>query len=284
MMKRPIALICVFTLMLLMLCGCSFSAVRKAEEAIDAIGTVSLDSAEAISNARALYDALGENKQEKVENYKLLENAEGTLCDLQIQNVESLIDEIGTEATVDQKTVEAARTAFDALDADMQSRVQNLDTLLKAEKKIEMLKHLSDYTISNYQRIGTRRVKVFNESATSWFSSEEKAATAFVCFLLQGNEEHTIDNDNISFINVYACINKAEDRIDIYSRNRDDSIMGIQYWPSENRAQVGTIKTELTTQEYVELLAAGGVVDSYKNIPLETCSSVLNTMYYAARS
>ena len=281
-MKRPIALICVFTLMLLMLCGCSFSAVRKAEEAIDAIGTVSLDSAEAISNARALYDALGENKQEKVENYKLLENAEGTLRDLQIQNVESLIDEIGTEATVDQKTVEAARTAFDALDADMQSRVQNLDTLLKAEKKIEMLKHLSDYTISNYQRIGTRRVKVFNESALGWYGLEDKSATAYICFMLQGDEEHMIDADNVSF-DVYVCVNQAYDRVDIYDKTKDGKIMGIQYWPSEDRAQIGTIKTELSMQEYMDLLVTGGIVNSYRKISLESISRALNAFHEAAQ-
>ena len=281
-MKRPIALICVFTLMLLMLCGCSFSAVRKAEEAIDAIGTVSLDSAEAISNARALYDALGENKQEKVENYKLLENAEGTLRDLQIQNVESLIDEIGTEATVDQKTVEAARTAFDALDADMQSRVQNLDTLLKAEKKIEMLKHLSDYTISNYQRIGTRRVKVFNESALGWYGLEDKSATAYICFMLQGDEEHMIDADNVSF-DVYVCVNQAYDRVDIYDKTKDGKIMSIQYWPSEDRAQIGTIKTELSMQEYMDLLVTGGIVNSYRKISLESISRALNAFHEAAQ-
>ena len=282
-MKRAIALICFFALMILMLCGCSFSAVKETEAAIDAIGTVSLDSAEAISNARTLYDALGENKQEKIKNYKLLETAEGTLHDLQIQNVESLIDEIGTEPAVDQEAVEAARSAFDALDADMQSQVQNLDTLLKAEKKMELLEHISDYTISNYQRIGTRRVKVFNESALGWYGLEDKSATAYICFLLQGDEEHMINIDNIGF-DVYVCVNKAYDRVDLYDKTKDGKIMGIQYWPSEDRAQVGTIKTELSMQEYMDLLVAGDIVNSYRKISFESISRALNTFAAAARS
>ncbi len=283
MMKRAIAYIFLSALLISLLSACGMSAVKETEAAIDAIGTVSLDSAEAISNARTLYDALGENKQEKIENYKLLETAEGTLRDLQIQNVESLIDEIGTEPAVDQEAIEAARAAFDALDADMQSQVQNLDTLQKAEKKMELLEHISDYTISNYQRIGTRRVKVFNESALGWYGLEDKSATAYICFLLQGDEEHIINIDNISF-DVYVCVNKAYDRVDLYDKTKDGKIMSIQYWPSEDRAQVGTIKTELSMQEYMDLLVAGDIVNSYRKISFESISRALNTFAAAARS
>jgi len=283
MMKRAIAYIFLSALLLSLMSACGMSAVKETEAAIDAIGTVSLDSAEAISNARTLYDALGENKQEKIENYKLLETAEGTLRDLQIQNVESLIDEIGMESAVDQNAVEVARAAFDALDADMQSRVQNLETLLKAEKKMELLEHISDYTISNYQRIGTRRVKVFNESALGWYGLEDKSATAYICFLLQGDEEHIINIDNISF-DVYVCVNKAYDRVDLYDKTKDGKIMSIQYWPSEDRAQIGTIKTELSMQEYMDLLVAGDIVNSYRKISFESISRALNTFAAAAQS
>ncbi len=281
-MKRAIVCICLAVLLISLLSACGMGAVKETEAAIDAIGTVSLDSAEAIANARALYDALKENKKEKVVNYKLLEIAEGSLRDLQIQHVESLIEVIGTDMAVDQKAVKAARKAFDALDADMQSQVQNLDTLLEAEKKVEMLKHISDYAISNYQRIGTRRAKVFNESALGWYGLEDKCATAYICFTLQGDEEHTIDINKIGF-DVYACVNKSYDRFDIYDKTKDGKVMCIQYWPSKDRAQVGTIETELSMQEYMDLLVAGGVVSSYKKISFESITRVLNAFNYAVR-
>ncbi len=54
MMKRAIAYIFLSALLISLLSACGMSAVKETEAAIDAIGTVSLDSAEAISNARKL--------------------------------------------------------------------------------------------------------------------------------------------------------------------------------------------------------------------------------------
>lgn len=70
-------LVALATGMLLSICltGCTPSEVREAQDAIDAIGEVTLDSQDAIVDANAKYDALDEEFKEQVGNYPVLENA-----------------------------------------------------------------------------------------------------------------------------------------------------------------------------------------------------------------
>ena len=72
-------------------------AADAVEKLIDAIGTVTLDSEEAIKAARGAYDALTDAQKELVGNYQTLLDAEAKLADLQAADaVEKLIDAIGT--------------------------------------------------------------------------------------------------------------------------------------------------------------------------------------------
>jgi len=75
MKKRLFAVLLVLALAL-SLAACESEEVKAAREAIDAIGTVTTESGAAIEAARALYDALPAEEQEKVKNYDVLVNAE----------------------------------------------------------------------------------------------------------------------------------------------------------------------------------------------------------------
>ena len=67
-MKRMISLLLVL-IIVFALSGCGKSqAVQDAEEAINLVGEVSLDSGEAIQNAERHYNILTDNEKEKVEN------------------------------------------------------------------------------------------------------------------------------------------------------------------------------------------------------------------------
>ena len=57
-------------------------AADAVEKLIDAIGTVTLDSEEAIKAARGAYDALTDAQKELVGNYQTLLDAEAKLADL----------------------------------------------------------------------------------------------------------------------------------------------------------------------------------------------------------
>ena len=74
-MKKAIALVLTLA-MCLSLCACGKSkAVKDVEDAIDAIGEVSLDSEAAIAKAEYMYEFLTESEQAQVENKAILAEA-----------------------------------------------------------------------------------------------------------------------------------------------------------------------------------------------------------------
>ena len=116
-------------------------AVDAVEKLIDAIGTVTLDSEEAIKAARDAYDALTDAQKEQVGNYQTLLDAEAKLADLQAADaVEKLIDAIGTVTLDSEETIKAARDGYDALTDAQKAQVGNYQTLLDAEAKLAQLK------------------------------------------------------------------------------------------------------------------------------------------------
>ena len=116
-------------------------AVDAVEKLIDAIGTVTLDSEEAIKAARGAYDALTEEQKAQVGNYQTLLDAEAKLADLQaVDAVEKLIDAIGTVTLDSEEAIKAARGAYDALTDAQKEQVGNYQTLLDAEVKLAQLK------------------------------------------------------------------------------------------------------------------------------------------------
>ena len=116
-------------------------AADAVEKLIDAIGTVTLDSEEAIKAARDAYDALTEEQKELVGNYQTLLDAEAKLADLQAADaVEKLIDAIGTVTLNSEEAIKAARGAYDALTEEQKELVGNYQTLLDAEAKLAQMK------------------------------------------------------------------------------------------------------------------------------------------------
>lgn len=114
--------------------------VTKVEDAIRALGTVSLGSETAVAAARAAYKALDKDLQERVSNYADLESAESALLDLKAEVVTKQIDAIGEIGLDSTETLQAVREAFDALAPEVQERVRNIGDLTAAEKTLSDLK------------------------------------------------------------------------------------------------------------------------------------------------
>ena len=114
--------------------------VNDVMEKINAIGTVTLDSENAIQAARAAYDILTETQKEQVTNYNVLTAAEARLTDLKAAKaVDDMIDAIG-EVTADSgEAVQAARAAYDALTDAQKAEVKNYDVLTAAERRLANL-------------------------------------------------------------------------------------------------------------------------------------------------
>lgn len=108
--------------------------VNDVIEKIDAIGEVTLASEEAITAARAAYEALTEAQQAQVTNYDKLTAAEARLAVLKpAKPVEKLIDAIGEVTLGSESAIAAARTAYDNLTEAQQAEVKNYDKLTAAE-------------------------------------------------------------------------------------------------------------------------------------------------------
>ena len=120
----------------------TFSAlqVSHAEGLINAIGTVTLSSGDAISAARNAYDALTTAQKAKVDNYVKLNAAETRYAQLAADTaaakaVDNLIDSIGTVTLESKGTIAAARSAYDVLTNAQRALVTKLSLLTAAETK-----------------------------------------------------------------------------------------------------------------------------------------------------
>ncbi|MCR5009957.1 MAG: LPXTG cell wall anchor domain-containing protein [Clostridia bacterium] len=115
---------------------------------IDAIGTVTLESEEAIVAARTAYDALTDAQKALVTKLETLTAAEAKLKELKdaqtaeqaAANVDALIAAIGEVTLESEEKITAARKAYDALTDDQKALVTKLETLTAAEAKLKELK------------------------------------------------------------------------------------------------------------------------------------------------
>ena len=113
-------------------------AAKAVTDLIAKIGTVTLNSGDAIQAARKAYDALTETQKALVTNYETLTAAEKTYASLvadrdAAQAVTDLIAKIGTVTPDSGDAIQAARAAYDALTETQKALVTNYETLTAAE-------------------------------------------------------------------------------------------------------------------------------------------------------
>lgn len=123
-------------------------AAQSVTDLINAIGDVTLESAEAIEAARAAYDALTDAQEKYVTVYELLTNAEEKLAQLQAAAADQTaadaviakINAIGTVTLDSRAAIAEARAAYEALSPAQKNKVSNYYVLLSAEATLEYLK------------------------------------------------------------------------------------------------------------------------------------------------
>ena len=167
--------------------------VENADSKISAIGDVTLDSKDAIKDARDTYDALTDDQKKQVTNYDVLETAEAKLSDLQVENVKTKIDGIGEVTLSSSSTIKAARTAYDALTDDQKKQVTNYDVLEAAEKK------LSDLQVENVKN----KIDGIGEVTLSSSSTIKAARSAYNA--LTADQKKQVTN--------YDVLQKAESEL-----------------------------------------------------------------------
>lgn len=99
---------------------------------IDAIGTVTLDSGDAIAAARAAYDAEDADVQALVSNYDVLTAAEQSYAAAKAQVIIDQIDALGKITLESRKAIVDARNAYNALNENEKALVTNYNVLTTA--------------------------------------------------------------------------------------------------------------------------------------------------------
>ncbi len=123
------------------------SEADKIEEVISAIGTVTLDSGDAISAAANAYGSAAPEVQALVKNAADLEAASLALNSLRVSEVSDMIDAIGTVTLESGESIDAAKAAFDALPASLQGQVGNASSLEAAGTSLRELKEAMAQTL-----------------------------------------------------------------------------------------------------------------------------------------
>lgn len=147
-MLLPVAAVILLLLILLPM----FSKSARMERQIKKIGTVSLDSGEAIAAAEESYDALSEKQKSKVENYDVLTEARMAYDCLV---TEEAIGDIGAVSIESRGTIEAAEKLYDALSAEAKGRVRNYSALTSARKAFDKIEAEVNEAIRAIDDIGT---------------------------------------------------------------------------------------------------------------------------------
>ena len=147
--------------------------IKSVEELIDAIGTVTLDSKNAIDEARKAYDGLTKAQQAKVSNYAALTAAETAYAKLAADKADqdaadaviAKIDAIGTVTLDSKSAIDEARKAYDGLTKAQQAKVSNYTALTAAETTYAKLvqdkadQDAADAVIAKIDAIGTVTLK-----------------------------------------------------------------------------------------------------------------------------
>ncbi len=124
--------------LLFSLSGCASKEAKAVNTAIKEIGTVTLESADAIEQAETAYEALSEKDKKAVHSDKLAAARAEYDTLVEIDAVEKAIRTL-EEEVVTPKNLQAAQEAYDALGEEKQARVSNAQTLTGQAHQLGLL-------------------------------------------------------------------------------------------------------------------------------------------------
>ncbi|MCU6762616.1 Bacterial Ig-like domain (group 3) [uncultured Roseburia sp.] len=188
---------------------------KKVSDAIAEIGTVTLESKEAIQAAREAYDQLSEDQKALVENYEVLTAAEETYAKLQeeaekeeadqkaARAVEDAIAEIGTVTLESKEAIQAAREAYDQLSEDQKALVKNYEVLTAAEETYAKLQEEAEKAEAD-QKAAQAVEKAIAEIGTVTLESKEAIQSAREAY-------DQLSEDQKALVKNYEVLTAAEE-------------------------------------------------------------------------
>ena len=281
--------------------------IDAAIAAINAIpGTVTLANAEAVSAARFAYDALREDEAAQISSQLVdkLEAAEVTLGNLQVTNVIALIEAIGTVTADSYDAINAARSAYNSLPAELQSRITNYADLTKAEAAFE------SFEVTNVVNMidvldATDKINVKNEAAVQ--QAYDAYSAAYDAYrLLDSNQQSEVDGAyydkvvngteyladvlavydfKVKLANVSVDSGMIELNAVIAAYGKLNASVAAQVLTDEEQAKYQSIvgKYEEEAAKSVTISFTEGADNYYANVPTVTVGSEISYKSGAAR-
>ena len=172
------------------------AAASEVEDAIAAIGSVTLESGDAVKAARSAFDAADAEVQALVENAAELDAAEAALSELQVAEAERLISAIG-EVTLDSGAlIDDAQDFFDTLSADTAAAVSNASALEDAAAQLKSLRQAKADELLSTMKLEediVRGMRFYYPSGWKFYSNGSWAAdlTCFIRPYLGQDDTHT---------------------------------------------------------------------------------------------
>ncbi|MBR1599214.1 MAG: glycosyl hydrolase 53 family protein [Lachnospiraceae bacterium] len=153
--------------------GLEAAEAKKVDALIAAIGTVDLNSRTAIDAARKAYDGLTQAIKDKVTKLEVLKSLESEITKLEndnksneqaADNVDKLIEAIGTVTLDSKAAITQARTAYDALSDGAKAKVTKLALLKTAEEELSKLEEAEEARKSAEEKAAAEKKKAADES------------------------------------------------------------------------------------------------------------------------
>lgn len=135
-----------------MMFGCKSSAVKNVEKVINNIGTVSLESGEAINEAEKMYMALTENQKDDVTNYYTLVEARETYNSLVLEEenkkiaseINTMILELEKKDFLKQSEIDEIEEKYASLNDEQKAYVSNYEKM----EEINKLNQYEEYALA----------------------------------------------------------------------------------------------------------------------------------------
>lgn len=162
-MKRVLLLLLVLVLTV-SVCGCKKSeGLVAAEEAVKAIGQVTLESGDAINKAESAITALSAEDKENFKMQKDFEEAKSEYERIVLENeaseVEKMISEMGEVSIENLNNINAVQSKYDSLSDEAKKLVKNYNILSSAQESIAADKKAKADELLSTMRVDEDRVR-----------------------------------------------------------------------------------------------------------------------------
>lgn len=114
--------------------------IENVESIIDKIGEITLNSCDAVSNAKKVYNDLDDSTKEKISNRDRLLKAESDLDEILIAEMNKIINSISTVSTSDEEKINLARKYCNYLSENGKAKFEQSEKLKTIENQVVELK------------------------------------------------------------------------------------------------------------------------------------------------